>query len=338
MSAGCADIEGDCSIDTRRDRTCPDGNGGEYNCPQFFVGPCCTIDNDGDGYTSSSCGGPDCNDSDPNINPNADENTEAKCSDGIDQDCDGYIDCNEPACTIRYVCQPPTTGGCDPGGPNDYSYLQGSWVREGRQYCNCDDGMDNDLDGLPDHADTQCPIGSPILIDIAGNGFALTDGAGGVKFDLDNNGRPEKLSWTSAASDDAWLALDRNGNGTMDNGAELFGNFTQQPPTATPDGFLALAEYDKVDQGGNGDALIDKKDAIFASLRLWQDTNHNGISEPNELHTLSALKVESISLDYKESKRTDPYGNQFRYRAKVDDAKHSHVGRWAWDVFLVWGQ
>ena len=174
------------------------------------------------------------------------------------------------------------------------------------------------------------------MLDTLGNGIKLSNAQDGVRFNVINN-RSMRLAWTTPNSDDAWLTLDRNGNGSVDGGEELFGNATPQPvppPGVEKNGYLALAEYDKSQNGGNGDGVISPSDAIFASLRLWQDTNHNGLSEPAELHTLSEFGLETLELDYRESKRVDEYGNKFRYRAKVKDGHGNQVGRWAWDVFL----
>lgn len=187
-----------------------------------------------------------------------------------------------------------------------------------------------------DDGSCSCQVyGSPIVIDTSGDGFQLSNAASGVSFDLTGSGHAKQVAWTAPGPDDAFLVLDRDANGTIDNGKEMFGNYTPQPPSPTPNGFLALAEYDKAETGGNGDGTIDNRDTVSTRLRLWRDLNHNGMSEPGELFELPVLGVYSISLEFRESRRTDDFGNVFRYRSKVNEHMGSAVGTWAYDVFFA---
>jgi hypothetical protein len=180
-----------------------------------------------------------------------------------------------------------------------------------------------------DPNDPCCP-GSPVILDLEGNGFELTDLAGGVRFNLNPNGNAERISWTAAGSDDAWLALDRNGNGVIDDGTELFGNFTPQPPSSGRQGYLALAWMDR-----NHDDVIDTQDAIYNDLRLWQDRNHDGVSDPDELSLLETHGVLGLDIRFTGLRKTDEHGNLFRYAANVFLAPGSRVAPTTYDVFLI---
>ncbi|MBC8121524.1 MAG: hypothetical protein H7Y22_06760 [Gemmatimonadaceae bacterium] len=175
---------------------------------------------------------------------------------------------------------------------------------------------------------------SPVLIDTLGDGLHLTDAASGVNFDFIGSGTPVSTAWTMPDSDDAFLALDRNNNGRIDTATELFGNFTAQPLSRRSNGFAALAEFDKSESGGNADGNIDSEDAVFSSLLLWRDANHNGFSESDELVPIAAFGIRGIGLKYIGSKLVDEHGNKFRYKSRVL-SDNQQVGKWAWDVFFV---
>lgn len=161
---------------------------------------------------------------------------------------------------------------------------------------------------------------SPLLIDTKGNGFKLTTAQKGVMFDVNADGILERVGWTVPDSDDAWLAMDRNGNGTIDDGSELFGDAT---PTyddlrhTTPNGFEALKYLEQPFYGFSVvDGVIDANDQAFARLLLWYDLNHNGISEPHELTPAVESPLRAIQTVYEIIQRRR-HGNTIRQISTV---------------------
>jgi hypothetical protein len=263
-------------------------------------------------------------------------NGECETNDSANNDPNAPTSCDVNS--IQNNPQLSANGGCGPPPPCPQSCTPNYDINDTStavDYCTypatgCPSGYyDKNNDGCCGYDNT-----SPILIDTSGHGFYLTDARGGVLFDIAGTGHPKQMGWTATGANNAFLALP-GADGLVHSGKQLFGNFTPQPKSANPNGFAALAVYDDPKNGGNGDGVIDSKDEIFSLLRLWIDANHDGICQPEELHTLPSLGVTSISLTYRADKKTDQYGNVFRYRAQVDPGDPTNTGRMAYDVFFV---
>ncbi|MBT0174201.1 calcium-binding protein [Vibrio campbellii] len=133
------------------------------------------------------------------------------------------------------------------------------------------------------------PHRDPLILDLDGNGVSLTES---TYFDHNANGIANRTQWVS--STDGLLALDRDGNGTIDSGRELFGDNTLDANgDVASDGYAALKAFDS-----NGDDVINQKDQVFDQLKVWVDANSDGVSQENELKTLKSLGVESIDLTH----------------------------------------
>ena len=135
--------------------------------------------------------------------------------------------------------------------------------------------------------------GDPLVVDLAGDGVAPV--VDSVEFDLTGTGVVKSVAWPAA--DDALLVVDINGNGTIDNGRELFSNYMVGPGNARfATGFEALALYDAAVMGGDANGVIDANDAIYSELRVWRDSNRNGRSDSGELTDLASVGMTSLSL------------------------------------------
>jgi hypothetical protein len=169
---------------------------------------------------------------------------------------------------------------------------------------------------------------SPIIIDVSGGGVRLSSPTDGVPFDINADGVLRRVSWPWL-NGGAWLVLDRNGNGTIDDGSELFGDHTPYGDAVAPDGYTALSLFD-VNQSG----AITAVDPVYGYLRLWSDANRDGVSQPGELTSLASARVRSISLTTRLAARVDEWGNLYRFRADVSFVNRPRV-RDSFDVFLI---
>ena len=161
---------------------------------------------------------------------------------------------------------------------DDYGWALGDLLKE----------LPDWVQGVLNRMDTAANTGSPLVLDLDGDGIELAalNGVGSVYWDIDVDGFAEASGWISGG--DGLLAIDLNNDGYINNHDELFGD-----QSGAPNGFATLAAYDT-----NNNGTITAADAQYSDLLIWVDNNTDGVSQQGELHTLNDLGISSINLNY----------------------------------------
>ena len=200
----------------------------------------------------------------------------------------------------------------DECGWADGAWIDGVGMGDQEEFC----------DWFPTH-----PSCSPIIINLANNQYRLSGDSDPVSFDITADGAPERITWIGRDSGLAFLARDKNGNGAIDDGRELFGDQTLlSNGTRAANGFEALREYDT-----NGNGLVDHADAQWDTLLLWFDDDHDAWADAGELRAVASSGITAFDTDYRESRRRDRHRNLFRYRGT---AYLGWIRRTIYDVYF----
>ena len=183
-----------------------------------------------------------------------------------------------------------------------YKYLTEYLSEEQIEELEIANNVDIDGDGVIE-AQGMTVLRDPLILDLNGNGILTTTVENGTYFDFKEDGFKEKTAW--ADNGDGILVYDINGNGTIDNAGELFGDRTLLANgTYARNGYEAIKQYD-TDKNGQ----INADDEIFNKLMVWMDADNDGITDKGELKSLTDLQVQSIGIAYTQISITDANGN-----------------------------
>jgi hypothetical protein len=218
------------------------------------------------------------------------------CTSLVDQSCSSDADCCSGQCDTTYG----NCVGCDPDGT--YSSYCCSGYADNSGMCTTPPSSNGTSTGTGTNTSGTSGSTTPLVLVFDRKPVVYTDAQN--HFELVKPGSGMTTDWPTERT--PWLVLDRNGNGSIDDGRELFGSMTVLPDgRVAKNGFEALSALD-----ANHDGVFDARDAAFANVRVWADANRDRRSNKAELKSLTELGVVSIRLGHHDDdQRCDDRGN-----------------------------